>query len=338
MSLRQIELIVTRDEYEKAMDTIEKAAGEDDLTWVSLLKDGKVSVMTIMEMVDIESLTDVIEKRFHVSSGYRIVIHPIEAVLPRIPEPEDEEAKQQKARRAARLSREELYARAQDMCQFSRPIATLVVLSTIVAVIGLRMNSEAITLAAMIIAPLMGPNVALALATTLGDRALARKSMVSAIKGLALAAVAALILGLLIPVNPDNATLQSRTNLDFFVVVLALVSGAAGVVSFTSGAAAALVGVMVSLAILPPLATAAILLSKGLFIEGAKAAILCLVNIIGLNLAGVATFMAHGIRPTSWWEAKRARRMAITAMAAWTGLLCVMIGVIYVYVYILKPK
>ena len=338
MSLRQIELIVTRDEYEKAMDTIEKAAGEDDLTWVSILKDGKVSVMTIMEMEDIESLTDVIEKRFHVSNGYRIVIHPIEAVLPRIPEPEDEEAKQQKARKAARLSREELYARAQDMCQFSRPIATLVVLSTIVAVIGLRMNSEALTLAAMIIAPLMGPHVALALATTLGDKDLAHKSILAAVKGIALAVAVSLVLALVVSVDPGNAAIVSRTRLDFFVVVLALASGAAGVVSFTSGAAAALVGVMVSLAILPPLATAVILLAKGLPIEGAKAAILFVVNIIGLNLAGVAAFVAHGIRPMSWWEAKRARRMTIKAVVVWTVLLAAMVGIIYVHLYIQELK
>jgi uncharacterized membrane protein len=46
---------------------------------------------------------------------------------------------------------------------------TMVVLSTIVAAIGLLKDSVAVIIGAMVIAPLLGPNVALALATALGD-------------------------------------------------------------------------------------------------------------------------------------------------------------------------
>ncbi|WP_243366630.1 TIGR00341 family protein [Fundidesulfovibrio soli] len=333
MALRQIEMIVARDEYDKAMETIETAASEDDLTWVSILKDGKVSVKTIMDMDEIESYTDKLEKRFHVSEGYRIIIHPVEAVLPRPVEPEPTGAKKKRQNNSARLSREELYSKAQDMCQFTRPIAALVVLSAIVAFIGLRMNSEVITLAAMIIAPLMGPHMALALATTLGDKDLARKSVLSAVKGISLAVAVALALGLLIPVDTGNSAIESRTRLDFFVVVLALASGSAGVVSFTSGAASALVGVMVSLAILPPLVASAILLAHGHWAAGLNAGIIFMVNIIGLNLASVATYLAHGIQPMSWWDVKRARKMTIKAIIIWVMMLLAMVAIIMVKIH-----
>ncbi|MFZ5426504.1 MAG: TIGR00341 family protein [Thermodesulfobacteriota bacterium] len=338
MALRQIELIVTREEYEKALDTIEKAASEDDLTWVSPLKDGKVSVKTVMDMEDIEDLTDRIEKRFHVSGGYRVIVHPVEAVIPRLSQDEDREAKAARARKAARLSREELYARAQDMCRFSGPVAALVVFSTIVAVIGLRMDSEVITLAAMIIAPLMGPNVALALSTALGDRDLARKAAASGLKGTALAAAVALAMGLVVQVDPDAAAIQSRTSLDMLMVLLALVSGAAGVVSFTSGAAASLVGVMVALSILPPLAASALLTAQGRPGQGVQAFILFLINVISLNLAGVAAFVAHGIQPMRWWEARRARSMTVKAVVVWALLLAVMAGFVLLHGVVARPR
>ncbi len=333
MALRQVEIIVARDEYEKAMETIDKVASEDDLTWVSILKDGKVSVITIVDMENIESLTDDMEKRFHISSGYRIIIHQVEAVLPRIVDNDTDDKKKTKAKKTTRLSREELYAQAQDMCQFSKPTAALIVFSTIVAVIGLRINSEVLTLAAMIIAPLVGPNVALALSTTLGDKELARKSIVSASKGIALAAIVSLALGFIIQIDSCNEAIQRRVHLDLYVVVLALVSGAAGVVSFISGASSSLVGVMISLSILPPLVASALLFSHGLFTEGSSAAIMFLVNIISLNLAGVATFVVSGVQPMSWWEAKRARILTLKAVSVWIVLLIVMVGIIYFNIY-----
>lgn len=337
MALRQIELIVTRDEYDKALETIAKAAREDELTWVNMLEDGKVSVKTVMDMEDIENLTDLIEERFNVSTGYRVFVYPVEAVIPRLvePEPEDQEAK---ARKAERLSREELYARATDMCRFSRPVAALVVLSTIVAVIGLHMDSEVITLAAMIIAPLMGPSVALSLATALGDRALAQKAALSGFKGMGLAIAVALAMGFVIQANPAAEAIQARTRLDLLTVLLALVSGAAGVISFTSGAAAALVGVMVALSILPPLAASAMLLALGDPMQASQAFILFLINIISLNLSGVAAFAAQGIQPMRYWEAKRARGMTVRAALAWTGLLAVLAGFVALYGVVSLPR
>jgi uncharacterized membrane protein len=60
----------------------------------------------------------------------------------------------------------------------------MVVLSTIVAAVGLARDNAAIVIGAMVMAPLLGPNMALSLATTLGDtklafRALRRRSLES---------------------------------------------------------------------------------------------------------------------------------------------------------------
>jgi len=51
-------------------------------------------------------------------------------------------------------------------------------------------------------------------------------------------------------------------------------------------------------------------------------------NLVGVNLAGVATFVAQGIRPASWWEADRARRATLIALGVWLALLVVLVVVI----------
>jgi hypothetical protein len=51
--------------------------------------------------------------------------------------------------------------------------------------------------------------------------------------------------------------------------------------------------------------------------------------VICVNLAGVLTFVAQGLRPLSWWEAKRARQATIFAIVTWAILLAILILLIY---------
>ena len=62
----------------------------------------------------------------------------------------------------------------------------LAVLSTLVAAIGLAENNVAVVIGAMVIAPLLGPNIALAFGTSLGDGELAWQALNISLAGLAL--------------------------------------------------------------------------------------------------------------------------------------------------------
>jgi len=90
----------------------------------------------------------------------------------------------------------------------------------------------------------------------------------------------------------------------------------------------ALIGVMVAVALLPPLVTFGMLLGSG-FTELALGALLLLsVNIICVNLAGVATFLFQGVRPRTWWEENRAKKSTRIAIFIWTLLLLILIVII----------
>ena len=46
---------------------------------------------------------------------------------------------------------------------------------------------------------------------------------------------------------------------------------------------------------------------------------LFLLNLICVNLAGVATFLVQGIHPASWWERDRALKATRVAIGLWLG-------------------
>jgi hypothetical protein len=52
------------------------------------------------------------------------------------------------------------------------------------------------------------------------------------------------------------------------------------------------------------------------------------VNVISINLAGVAAFIIQGVEPKSWWEAERARRATRRAAGIWLALLAVLVTIL----------
>jgi uncharacterized hydrophobic protein (TIGR00341 family) len=151
-----------------------------------------------------------------------------------------------------RIGREELYEDIKDAARCSRVYLTMVVLSTIVAAVGLYYNSV-IIIGAMVIAPLLGPNVALSLSTALGDQALLRHALLTALAGIATTMVLSVIIGVLLNVDPATPEVASRNAVGMGDIAVALASGAAGALAFTTGVSATLIGVMVAVALLPPL-------------------------------------------------------------------------------------
>jgi uncharacterized membrane protein len=84
-------------------------------------------------------------------------------------------------------------------------------LSSVVAAVGLLRNDLAVIIGAMVIAPLLGPNVALSLATTLGDTDLARQALRANLMGLTVALTLSVAVGWLLPVDPSLPAIFHRT-------------------------------------------------------------------------------------------------------------------------------
>lgn len=333
MTLRLIEMVVPGPEAGE----LQKLLAEQSVLELKQIGfgEGEVLVRVLLEAEKSEAVLDILEKRYADKEGYRIVILPVEATLPRIEiaEPAASDKPQSGNEPPAektpeRISRHELYEDISDAARFSKVYFAMVVLSAIVATIGLEHNSVAIVIGAMVIAPLLGPNVALALATTLGDLPLAKQAALTSLAGIATVTLMTLSIGALLHVDPTLSQLASRTQVGLSDVALALAAGCAGALAFTTGVSAILVGVMVAVALLPPMVTFGLLLGDGQLTLAMGALSLLAANLICLNLAAVVTFMVQGIRPATWWEKDRAKKATRIAIALWVTLLVLVIGLI----------
>jgi uncharacterized hydrophobic protein (TIGR00341 family) len=348
MALRSIEIILP----EKNKDAIEKLLSErkevldarvQPITgtwrhpiqgiWYGSFSENQILIKILALAEKSEDLLDLLQERFSKETGFRITVAPVEATLPRIESPSNsktstsEEVESKKAD-DERISREELYADIEATTRLTKVFVVMVALSSIVAAIGILKNNVAVIIGAMVIAPLLGPNVALSLATTLGDVSLANRAIKTNFVGLFIAICVSVAIGFFSLVDPTIPELLSRTKVGLDEVVLALVSGCAGALAFTSGISASLIGVAVAVALLPPLVTFGLLLGSGHFYLAIGAMLLFLVNFVSINLAGVATFLAQGIFPKTWLEAKKARRAIIISMFIWILLLAILISAI----------
>lgn len=208
----------------------------------------------------------------------------------------------------------------------------MLLLSVAVAIVGLLNNNVAVVIAAMVIAPLLGPNITLALATSMIDYKLGWRAVMVGSAGAAIALGIAILLGYLLPAESLGSTeILNRTKISYGDFILALAAGAAGTLAFTTGGSGALIGVMVAVALLPPLLVFGLKIGNGEMQQAVNAGFLFTVNFIGVNLAAVMTFVIQGIRPQGWWQADKARKTSVIAIATWAILLIGLLLAIYFY-------
>jgi uncharacterized hydrophobic protein (TIGR00341 family) len=331
MAQRLIEVILPR----RFEHRVQKLLQDQKLLgiWQTELSQDQIMVRVLLPTKETETVLDLLKKHYSHLEGFRVMLLSVEASLPRQEPEEKKEAEEKKTEPAsktktARISRQELYAVINQSAQLSRVYLVMVVLSSIVGAIGVLRNNLVALIGAMVIAPLLGPNVALSLGTTLGDISLVKRALKVNVVGILTALVLSIIIGFFFTVNPDIHVLASRTDVGLGDILLALAAGIAGALAFTTGIPTALVGVMVAVALLPPLVTFGLLLGSGHWSMALGAMLLLLVNLICINLAGVTTFLAQGIRPITWWEADRATKATRMAIFLWGLLLLALVVVI----------
>jgi uncharacterized hydrophobic protein (TIGR00341 family) len=272
-----------------------------------------------------QAVIDSLQNILNSEAKGRIVLLPVEATLPRVT-PRDPAREKGKL---AGTTREELYHSISKNAELDGNFLMLVFLSTIVASIGLIENNVAVVIGAMVIAPLLGPNIALALATALGDTPLTWTSLKTNAAGLSLALLLSLAIGVIWPGDISSKELLDRSVVGLDSVLLALASGAAAVLSLTTGLSTVLVGVMVAVALLPPMATAGLMLGSGQYSLALGAGLLLAVNIVCVNLSAKMVFLFRGVRPRTWLEKRKAKQSMLTYISFWIVSLLILLIAIY---------
>jgi uncharacterized hydrophobic protein (TIGR00341 family) len=292
MTLRLIEIFIPQEDEYRVQQAFKDRKILD--MWQERFSKELIHIKILLPTEETEEVLDLLEKHISMVKGYRILLLQVETSLPRS-EPLKEEVPQNEAlppdvkpnSKKSRISREELYADIDATIKLSKVFIILALLSSVVAAVGILQDNVAVIIGAMVIAPLLGPNLALSLATTLGDIDLASRAMKANAAGILAVLSFAAVIGYLLKFDPDIPQIISRTKVGLGDIILALAAGSAAALSMTTGVSSALIGVMVAVALLPPLVVFGMLLGSGNWELATGAGMLVLVNLICINLAGV---------------------------------------------------
>ncbi len=194
--------------------------------------------------------------------------------------------------------REDIY---QHMWRASHPSVDFFImigLSAMIAALGLLLSSPAIIIGAMLVAPLMLPILAVGMSMVQGDLRLLRTAAVATILGIVLAISISASITLITPAQINTSEILSRTRPTLLDLLVALASGAAGgYAAARKEVAAALPGVAIAAALVPPLGVIGYGTATGQFEIAGGSLLLFTTNLIAIVVAAAVVFLLLGFRP-----------------------------------------
>ena len=180
----------------------------------------------------------------------------------------------------------------------------LVVLSCSIATMGLVTDSPAVIIGAMLVAPLMSPIIGLGLGSIMGNARLVESALSALLRGAALAVLLSALMTI-INKNLPFVVLQelpeevlSRTHPSPIDLVIALAGGLAASYAMTRPKiSAALPGVAIATALMPPLCTIGVGIALGRLDVAGGATLLFVTNAITIAFAAAVVFFLQGFVP-----------------------------------------
>ena len=187
----------------------------------------------------------------------------------------------------------------EDIARGSEPklrFYAMVAASTILATLGLVMNSTAVVIGAMLVAPLMTPIFGVALALVRGDASLLGRALRAEIAGVFLAVFLAACFGFIMPEQHVTHEMLSRTKPNLFDLLVAVFAGFAGAYAMVDEhISPALPGVAIATAIVPPLANTGLCIALGSNYGAVGSFMLFFANFLSILLVASAVFFAAGM-------------------------------------------
>ena len=220
----------------------------------------------------------------------------------------------------------------QDAAKPSLEFFVLLIISTIIATVGLIDNSAAVIIGAMIIAPLMDPIVSLAFGISTYNKRLIRQSITLIASGTIIVVITSGLIYQALGINFVDNQILSRTAPNLIDLSVAIAAGMIGAFAQSrSKIASSMAGVAIAVALVPPLCVTGIGLKLSAqaslrfneviipslshqIPEGAF--LLFLTNLIGITSAGMAVFLAQ-----NYGSIHKCWKSALTCLAI-TALLC----------------
>ncbi len=191
-----------------------------------------------------------------------------------------------------------LFVDLREESRTSSSFVILMLLSTLLATVGLFLNSASVIIGAMLIAPLMQPIVAFSMGVLRQDKKLFFGSLQTVSIGILLALFSSALIAFILPFDTLTNEMSGRLSPSLLDLMVALISGIAAAYAKNSDRiSGSLVGVSIAVALVPPIATAGIGLGWMQFDIFYHALLLFLTNFAGIVFAAAMIFLFKGFSP-----------------------------------------
>jgi len=226
----------------------------------------------------------------------------------------------------------EVYRQVRRGARPRQDFFIMIALSAGIAALGLILNSAAIIIGAMLVAPLMSAIFGMGLGTVQGNARFIFTSVRAVLKGALVAIGMGLLLGLLHWESAPTSEMLGRAAPSFLDLIVAIVSGFAGAYALCrSDVSSSLPGVAIAVALVPPLATVGIFVSMLDWGNTAGALLLFLTNLMGITFSSAVVFISVGFRPPPSSQTAQAKQPKVFKQSfATVGVLVVVLAAILV--------
>jgi len=202
-------------------------------------------------------------------------------------------------------TRESLITFAQNNSRVNGEYLMLVVASAVITSLGLILDNVAVIVGGMVIAPVLGPILAITIGIVLGKPKLIKQGISAELIGIIFAILVGFMWGMIIPDVELTNSLQIRMYPTLADLFIAIAAGAAAAYSLMKGQLrTGLVGVMVAASLLPVMCTIGIGISFASQEMILGAFLLLGGNYLGLLLANIVVFYIKGLKPQNWYQFK----------------------------------
>jgi uncharacterized hydrophobic protein (TIGR00271 family) len=193
---------------------------------------------------------------------------------------------------------EEVEARTSESAELSFTFLAFMVLATLIAAVGILIDSQILIIGAMVVGPEFGPLAGLCVALVQRRTDLALRSATALVVGFPVAIVATFAVVVVLRAGgpaPDEIAAHGRPATFFishpstFSVLVALFAGTAGMLSLTTAKSGALIGVLISVTTIPAAANVGVAAAYADWSELRGALSQLLLNLACIVVAGVGT-------------------------------------------------
>ncbi len=191
-----------------------------------------------------------------------------------------------------------LFSALREEAKLTSTFMSLLILATMIATLGLFINSASVIIGAMLLAPLMQPIVSLSMAALRQESTMELTALKTITVGVASVLLTAALIAWMMPIAKLTTEMAGRLSPTIIDLFVAIVSGAAAAYAKSNEKiSASLAGVAIAVALVPPIAVAGIGIGWGEWQMFTSSFLLFLTNLIGIVLAAALTFMVLGYSP-----------------------------------------